>query len=211
VLLDVKDFVSDGVALGSGAYDPYAPIRTKIHKGKEKFKDLEKFCCGLVLYNVDKPLVDVGPDFVFGAMLGNVGISFPLGNLDEAKTIFGAGGKMIRYAKDQRTPIAPINTTISALIALGHLQVGYKRFFALEKHREEQLGRKLTPDEFQRLVESLEGTEDDISRTVLRVRVYDNPYARIPLLAKEFDHPVGKPRRLETDDRPGVRNRQSVK
>ena|SRR2546422_4364791 len=180
VLLDVKDFISDGVPLGSGAYDPYAPIRAKIHKGKEKFKDLEKFCCGLVLYNVDKPLVDLVPDFVFGAMLGNIGISFPIGDFDEAKAIFGPGGKMIRYAKDKKTAIEPMNTTLGALIALGHLQVGFKRFLVMEKCREEELGRKLTWDEFHSLVESLEGTEDDISRTVLRVRVYENPYARIP-------------------------------
>jgi len=162
VLLDVKDFVSDGVALGSGAYDPYAPIRAKINKGREKFKDLEKFCCGLVLYNVDKPLVDLGPDFAFGAMLGNIAITFPIGTFDKAKTIFGTGGRMIRCDKKSK-PMEPQNTTISALVALGHLQVGYKRFPIAERKREQELGRRLSPEEFHNFVESREGTEDDIS------------------------------------------------
>ena len=181
VLLDVKDFVSAGkFPLGSGAYDPYAPIRAKINRGWEQFKDLRKYCCGLVLYNVDKPLVDLGPDFVFGAMLGNIGISFPIGNFDEAKTIFGSAGKMIRYEKNTSKPIEPFNTMISALVALGNLHVGYKRFPVVEKRREQELGRKLTSEEFHALAESLDGTEDDISRTILRVRVYENPYAQIP-------------------------------
>ena len=44
----------------------------------ERVKELKRHCCGLVLYNRDKPLVDLRPMFVYGAMLGNVAIQLPL-------------------------------------------------------------------------------------------------------------------------------------
>lgn len=70
---------------------------------RKKFKDLERFCCCLVLYNNDKPLVELGWRFVYGAMLGNLGFSMPVntetGIADESQTVrkFIGGGKMYRY------------------------------------------------------------------------------------------------------------------
>ena len=61
-----------------GAYDPYRPVREKIEAARKKFKDLERFCCCLVLFNNDRPLVDLGWQFIYGAMLGNLGFSMPV-------------------------------------------------------------------------------------------------------------------------------------
>jgi hypothetical protein len=75
VLLDVKDFRGEikdfDPDAGFGPYDPYRPIREKINEGSRKFKDLKSYPCALATYSRDKPLVDLRPMFVYGAMLGN--------------------------------------------------------------------------------------------------------------------------------------------
>src|SRR5579862_5924871 len=130
ILLDIKDFRGEPKDFGlSGFYDGYAPIREKIDAGRRKFKNLKNYCCCLVLYNHDKPLVSLEPMFVYGAMLGDLAIQFPVetttvvGDESQVRTVFAHGGKMLRYGKANR-PVAPQNTTISAVIALGRLLVG---------------------------------------------------------------------------------------
>ena len=74
-----------------------------------------------MLYNNDKPLVELGWQYVYGAMLGNLGFSMPVntetGIADESQTQrkFGGGGKMYRYLDGQA--IAPQNRTISAILS----------------------------------------------------------------------------------------------
>ena len=46
-------------------------VLEKIDAARKKFKDLKTHCCVLVLYNVDKPLVGLDWEHVYGAMLGN--------------------------------------------------------------------------------------------------------------------------------------------
>ena len=62
ILFEVKEFraTEDDFRPGGGAYDSYRPIRKKIDKGCEEFRDLESYCCCLVLYNPEVPLVDLG-------------------------------------------------------------------------------------------------------------------------------------------------------
>lgn len=78
-VFDVKEFEAtpDDVLTGVGAFDPYEAVRAKIHGVREQFKDLKHLPCCLVLFNANKPLVDLRPMFVLGAMLGNAGITFP--------------------------------------------------------------------------------------------------------------------------------------
>jgi hypothetical protein len=81
-----------------------------------------------VLYNNDARLVDVTmPDFVLGAMYGNVGIvvSFDVESGESKGAEYQAflgGGKMLRpHWKN------PENTRISALISLRYVEVGLMR------------------------------------------------------------------------------------
>jgi hypothetical protein len=185
VLLDVKDFRGKpkDFTMGSGAYDPYRPIREKIEQGRRKFSDLKPYACGLVLYNHDKPLVDLRPMFVYGAMLGSIAVRIPLDTetgtaQGKETTVFAAGGKMLRYGRNE-TPIEPQNTTISAVIALGQLRVGEKRFHAWVNQEQIKSGRKLTFEESIDAATAFQGTDKDVSRAELRVIVYENPYARI--------------------------------
>src|ERR1051326_8017117 len=115
-LLEVKDFDPTDVP-EAGAYDGYARIRLKIDSARKKFQECEGYACALVLYNNDARLVDViTPQFVLGAMYGNVGIVIPFnaetGELTgEDYQAFLGGGKMTRpHWKN------PENTRISALI-----------------------------------------------------------------------------------------------
>ncbi len=126
-LLEVKDFDPTDVP-EAGAYDGYARVRSKIDSARKKFKEYEGHPCALVLYNNDARLVDVTtPDFVLGAMYGNVGIVVPFDpETGEAKgqeyQAFLGGGKMIRpHWKN------PENTRISALISLRYVDVGQMR------------------------------------------------------------------------------------
>jgi hypothetical protein len=51
ILFEVKQFdqTATDSNLLAGAYDPYKPIREKIESACKKFKDLDRFCCCLVL------------------------------------------------------------------------------------------------------------------------------------------------------------------
>ena len=196
ILFELKQF--DQVAktdfnLVGGAYDPYKPVREKIEAARKKFKDLDRFCCCLVLYNNDKPLVELGWQYVYGAMLGNLGFSMPVntetGIADESQTQrkFGGGGKMYRYLDGQA--IAPQNRTISAIIVLRRYMVGTKRFEIAMTLKENELGRKLELLEFWDEIERARGTALDLSLSQLRVIVLENPFARIQLPRELFRGP----------------------
>src|SRR5713101_4119409 len=187
ILFELKQFDQTAVDfnLMGGAYDPYKPVREKIESARKKFKGLDRFCCCLVLYNNDKPLVELGWQYVYGAMLGNLGFSTPVntetGIADESRTkrIFGGGGKMYRYLDGQA--MAPQNRTISAILILRQYMVGTKRFEIAMKRKENELGRKLELLEFWDETERARGTALDLSLSQLRVIVLENPFARIQL------------------------------
>ncbi len=195
ILFELKQFdqTAADFNLVGGAFDPYKPVRGKIESARKKFKDLDGFCCCLVLYNNDKPLVELGWQYVYGAMLGNLGFSMPVntetGIADESQTkrILGGGGKMHRYLDGQ--PIAPQNRTISAIIVLRRYMVGAKRFEIAMKRKENELGRKLELLEFWNEIERARGTALDLSLSQLRVIVHENPYAKIPLPLELFRGP----------------------
>lgn len=173
---------------GAGTFDPYPPLRAKIQAARQKFHGLKGTAsCSLVLYNNGKPLIFLDPMHVYGAMLGNVGITFPLntktgvGDMSRMRNAFLGGGKMLRYAKGGKEPVAPQNTTISAIVAVSTLDVGYRRFAIAVAQRERQLGRDLSLEERLAMIEESNETETGLGEAALRVRVYDNPYAVTPL------------------------------
>lgn len=61
ILFEVKEFRAAGDEVEDDrmvhAVDPYHFIRKKIEAGRKKFKNLENYCCCLVLWNEGKPSV----------------------------------------------------------------------------------------------------------------------------------------------------------
>jgi hypothetical protein len=165
------------------AYDPYVRIRQKIDDAREKFRGIKDQTCCLVLFNQEKPLVDLTPQIVHGAMLGSIGVSIPfnpgLGSFDrsDAREVFSGNGKCGPRK----------NTTLSAIIVLEPLLLGERRFRChFNRLRNEIVGHKLTWDEIFDLErterEKARGTERDAATNVQwRVVVLENPWASNPL------------------------------
>lgn len=196
LFFEVKEFQAtpDDFKLGGGSFDPYEPIRKKIQDGLKNLAGLKTETCALVLFNAGKPFVDLRWQFIYAAMLGNLAFRFPI-NLEkgiagpiEQTYVCQGSGEMIRYTKDGE-PIEPYKTRISAVIALELFPVGKRRFNLAVKHREKQLRRELTFQEFITMSTEMHGTENDISMRELRVSTCLNPYAPLKFPADIFHGP----------------------
>ncbi|MHB1935827.1 MAG: helix-turn-helix domain-containing protein [Acidobacteriaceae bacterium] len=189
---EVKEFADDkqlvnGIGVRGGAFDPYVAIRRMIGRAREKFRDYDGECCTLVLFNERANLVHIcTPDFILGAMLGNLGIRVPINfeggeKMGPITNIFTTGGKLIHpHLK------TPQNTTISAIIALERFPIGHKEFRIKVEQKERDEQRKLPIEEFLELMEADQTAYD---RMVLRAMVYENPHAGKPLPASIFTGP----------------------
>jgi hypothetical protein len=187
ILLEVKEFQASDKDLNGfpnvngirgGAYDPYAPIRQKIDDAREKFKGIKEKTCCLVLFNENKPLVDLNWQIVYGAMLGPIAVSIPFNSETEAfdhlqsKDVFNGNGKCgPRH-----------NTKISAVIVLEPLLLGERRFRChINKLRREMGDRKLSWEEVFELERTerdrARGTDRDASIIQWRVVILENPWA----------------------------------
>jgi hypothetical protein len=199
-LFEIKEFRAkpQDFREGGGAYDPYGPIRDKISKAQKQFQEFRDSCCCLVLYNAEKPLVDLEWRYIFGAMLGNLGFRFPIDPSGSARDVEfqpgftgrgkKQGGRMLHYDR-QENPVSFQNTSVSAILVLEQFRIGYRRF-EIELHRKErELSRKLTWEEHMAMVNEARGTERDNRLRELRVVICENPYARIPLPKELFRGP----------------------
>lgn len=207
-LLEVKEFraTAEDSRLVGGAYDPYVHIREKIKAARKKFKDLRGRCCCLVLHNQEKPLVSLEWQIVAGAMLGDLGFSLPVntqsgqGDASQMTRVTGGRGEMHRHIAGK--PVAPENTTISAILVVERYRIGEKRFRLFVHEKEIELGRDLGIDEFWKLMQDSEGTDRDLSLSKIRMRVHENPYAHTPLprdiFNGQFDERFGEIENLHT-------------
>jgi hypothetical protein len=185
VLFEVKEFraTTEDFRPGGGAYDPYVHIREKIDQAREKFKEFKEYCCCLVMFNREKPLVDLSWQFVYGAMLGNLGFRVPVntrtgvGDEEHIEQTFMCGGKMLRYRGLQPTGVQ--NQTISAMLTLDLLPVGRIRFDRYVEELEKQRGSELDLENYSGLIDESRGTERDTLLTQLRGVLHENPEARI--------------------------------
>ena len=174
---EVKEFERPLPLLGFGAYDPYGPIREKINQATRQFREYKEFPCSLVLANPKAAFVHIGdPWVIFGAMLGNLGFTVPIGPGAEKdhsiQNVFLAGGKMVNEKRRE-----PQNTTVSSIIALGTFPLREKRIRMAIKERQGELGRVTTIEEDLAFYEAI---PDSAELRRVRVYVYENPYARIP-------------------------------
>lgn len=187
---------ANGIGIGGGAYDPYVRIRQKIDDARKKFAGIKDQVCCLVLFNREKPLVDLNWQMVYGAMLGPIAVSIPfnprIGEFDssQARDVFSGRGKC-----------GPShNTSLSAVLVLEPLLLGERRFRChYNKLRSEMAGRKPTWDELFELErterEKALGTECDPGLIQWRVIVHENPWASNPLdrslFCSRFDERYG--------------------
>jgi hypothetical protein len=169
-----------------GFYDPYRPLREKVNQAARQFKAYKEFPCSVVMADPHHTFVDVdSPDIVLGTMLGNIGYVMPVGekpgSQNQPQQVFTSGGKMVDR-KGQRVQ----NTTISAIVILSAYPVRQRRLEIAIDKKMKRCGRDLTRDEYRSVFPSVPSGKDD---TALRVVVYENPYARIPLSRDLFRGP----------------------
>jgi hypothetical protein len=182
LFFEIKEF--EAPLAGNGPYDPYGAIREKINRATRQFREYKDFPCSIVLANPKSAFVHLDvPEIMIGSMLGNLGFQYPLsgGSSSAGRQVFGKGGKMV---DDKRQK--PQNTTISAIVALEHYPLR-KNLLELALHEwERTLGRKATAVEAFEFLQTLPKTS---TKDVLRVLVFENPYARIPLNRNLFRGP----------------------
>jgi hypothetical protein len=174
VLFDVEELATkpaDGRIRG-GAHNPYGPIREKISAARRKFKDMEEHCCCLILENQERPRIGLNWQIIMAAMLSDLGLSSPIGQ-QRAEAL-------------KHLAVSPENTIISAIIVVERYPIGEKRFRLLVYEKEQELGRELGVEEFLQASEQSAGTERDLSLNRVRVRVHENPHARISLDRRLF-------------------------
>jgi hypothetical protein len=192
VLIDVEDLdpKPEDIRVRGRAYNPYGPIREKIGVARRKFRDMEGNCCCLVLQNQERPRIGLNWQIVMGAMLSDLGSPFPANNGtgqgETLKTNEVVGGD--KGACENLT-LAPENAIISAVVVVERYPIGEKRFRLFVHEREQELGRELGVEEYRQSVEQSAGTERDLSLNRVRVRVHENPYARVPLDRRLFRGP----------------------
>lgn len=185
VLVDVKDFESPSHLSGSGAFDPYSPIREKINQGCTKFKEYKDFCCALALFNNNAFVMLQDASIVLGSMYGDSGITFPVnietgvGRADLMKHAFLGRGKMVRPHWSR-----PQNTTISALITVTAIRPHCVRL-------EEMIGSNIKCKTLMTIEDCeaelrLKDPTYDAELEIPRVIVWHNAAARTPFPANLF-------------------------
>jgi hypothetical protein len=178
--------------------NPMHGVREEITEGTKKFKQLKSFPCSLVIYNAEDIDTLLEPDSVFGAMLGDPGLTIgydsEAGTLrpESARDVFlGQGGKMMRYKTGEMQ-----NTTINAIIILEQCDVANPQF----DHAADEMIVAAARRTDGRLTES-DKVEIAAMRSrgrVTRVRVCENPKARIPLALEMFRGPYDERWSVET-------------
>ena len=178
ILLEVKDIVNPPPQ-GSGAFDPYKPIREHIEEGTKKFKATADYVCCLVLAAPPGSFVQLNePNDMLGAMYGDLGFHVPLNpeghdSADaEITSEFLIGkGKMIRPSRFQ-------NTRIAALISIQAFAVWH---LAMRKYIRTNDGRS-KKERAQDIYDGNAGLPDDTEARETGVTVWENAVAtkRLP-------------------------------
>lgn len=167
VICEVKEFNSSGK-------DPYAPIRAKINKAKEKFREYKKQNIPrvLVLSNALNKPISLADDWVLGAMYGNINVALPI-DLPIAAT-----KPNLYFKKDGK--LRNCNTTISAIAILEKV-VSKSDEIILAGEREKNPLRNKSTRERANHIHKILSNYPNIGNRILRMRVYHNRNAKNPL------------------------------
>lgn len=179
-------------------FDPIKPVRQLIRAGRRKFKEFTERLCILVVYNNGDGDARLYPIEVFGAMLGDPGLTLDFdpesGTCDPHSTqsvFLERGGGMIRHYE----PLEPHDSAenLSAVVALTSCRVPnpeFQRASAEEERIERQKkGQDLTAREELDIAYKLVQSMPMNLRETPKVVVCINPFARHPLPDNLFDGP----------------------
>lgn len=193
VYFEVKEF-DEGDTLLDGAFDPYKRIYTKLKDSWAQLNDYREYSCSVVLYNGGAAPVYLEPEFVLGAMLGTLSyVTGEDGNViqkffNDPKNTGFKTGRMIDYEK-----MEPRYTQFSSVIVLEKFPIGQVKFSSLyderEQHREKGSSTVENAVDTFKYIQTLTAGGFNLEETVLRVVVYENPYASIPLPQGLFQGP----------------------
>jgi hypothetical protein len=183
---EVKEFDARLPSFGGRSYDPYEPIRQKIHQVRRQFMEYKESPCSLVLANPNAAFVHLcDPSVILGAMLGNLGYTVPIGAKAEedrsSRDVFLIGGKMVNEKRRE-----PQNTTVSSIVVLETFPLRENLIRKAIKERQAELGRITTIEEDLTFYGAIPDSAD-LRR--VRVCVYENPFARIPHNRDSFNGP----------------------
>ena len=174
-------------------FNPYSGIRSDIEKAREKFREFKDYCCSVVIANRGDPNTLLDAEFIFGAMLGDLGFTFPILDTDDRhrfdtiqNVFLRRSGKMVHSYKSGEYH----NTTIAAVIGLEEARLRNTEVERLQhqaiQEKQRQRGRELSLREQAVVVcgvaiEYAEAGRGPIYHRVPRVIVCENPGARVPL------------------------------
>ncbi|MEK6324922.1 MAG: hypothetical protein AABN33_25040 [Acidobacteriota bacterium] len=191
VYFEVKEF-EEGDAIPNGAFDPYKRIYSKIRRSRPQLNDYREYSCSLVLYNGSAAPVFLEPEFVLGAMLGTLTYITDNESKLTHKAFLEPGdfqtGHMIDFANNK-----PRSTQFSSIIVLEEFPLGQIKLSPLlderKEHRRKELGTVESAVDAWNFIQTLKSDGFDTSEKVLRVVVYENPYANISLPRGLFQGP----------------------
>lgn len=184
-LFDVKDFDPQMPTTGGGSYDPYTRIREKINEGGRKFKQFKEFSCSVVLQNNGNAFVHLDDVHVMlGAMYGDSGFEIPM-DMERGEAVGGLRQKFLRRGK-MRQPGKIQNKTISALITLRHVAVGWQLYRQMLKECPRMSMEEVLAAAEERF------PNFDLNEKELAVIVWENAVARIPLPRELFTGPYDR-------------------
>ncbi|MCC7293620.1 MAG: hypothetical protein IT449_16305 [Phycisphaerales bacterium] len=186
IMLEVKEIEPVERQEGARKVDVYGPIRQQIKKAQNKFKEFKDRRCAVVVTDFgDTTMLE--PYEVFGAMLGDLGISCEFDAVTKTAgkelsgCLFLGRGKMLKVMKHDQS-LKPENTRISAVIILERLDRFTPEFYSAVKHactcEEQKLGRPLKNVDRCRVGFAVIGAMPVELRKVTcpRVRVCRNPF-----------------------------------
>lgn len=172
--------------------NPYSGIRKKINEARVKFREYKReACCVLVIHNVSDWEFHDWPFVLFGAMLGDAGLSIPFDAersimlSDQARPAFLGGGKMIDPKR-----MGQQNTGISAIAVLSERTIRNPEFDAAYKERVSAMrartGAQLTLEQEIGVRLALYPLIPVTLGCRPRVGVFENPFARHALPEEVF-------------------------
>ncbi len=190
---------------GGADTDPYSSVREKINQASKQFQEYKDSPCVLVLYNVDDWEFDSWPPYLFGAMLGDLGLQIPFdldacrALIDDAQSAFLGRGKMV----DPRRKL-PQNTTISAIAVLSEIGIRNPEFWQEHRERvaalEAEIGQEVSAEQYFQIGWDVAsgGIQTSLGQAP-RVVVTENPLARLRLPEEVFRGPYDERHRFRPE------------
>jgi hypothetical protein len=177
--------------------NPYKSLRSEINEVRRQFKEYKNYSCSLVVFNIDDRQARLAPLYVYGAMLGNLGLEMDYDpekgevDTDSARNVFDKKGKMINYKRLQ-----PQNKTISTVVVLEN----FRDDSEIQKATREKVNKQskpLTQEKWHLIIEDIVRIHHSVY--VPRVVIVENPFATIVFPENLFVGPFDERWKIQND------------